>query len=59
MKLSRQDLFQLEIGFLWTFNAFRQHALELQIERALKRMGRHVIEKSHPKGLCIIIITCT
>ena len=36
MKLSRQDFFQLEIGFLWTFNAFRQHALELQIERALK-----------------------
>lgn len=51
MKLPRPDLFQLKKGFLWTFNPTRRQALELEIERALKRMGRHVIEISHPKGL--------
>ena len=45
MKLPRPNLFQLKKGFLWTFNPTIRHVLELEIERALKRMGRHMMEK--------------
>lgn len=44
IKVNRPDGFQTKKGFYWAMNPTRVHILELEIEKALKIMGRKLIE---------------
>ncbi|XP_003386176.1 PREDICTED: forkhead box protein N2-like [Amphimedon queenslandica] len=44
IKVQRPDGFQTKKGYYWAANPSRQHILDLEIERALKTMGRELVE---------------
>lgn len=56
IKVQRPDGFQTKKGYYWAANPTRQHVLDLEIERALKTMGRDLIENSAVKQ-CKFICT--
>jgi forkhead box protein N len=46
IKIQRPDGFQTKKGYYWAANPTRQHILDLEMERALKAMGRELVENS-------------
>ena len=50
VKVQRPDGFQTKKGFFWAINPDRQHLLDIEIERALKTMGRQLVEYSNTES---------
>lgn len=52
IKIQRPDGFQTKKGYYWAANPSRQHILDIEMERALKAMGRNLVESPSAVGKC-------
>ena len=57
IKIQRPDGFQTKKGYYWAANPNRQHILDIEMDRALKAMGRGLVEcfNNSTAGKCELI----